>query len=424
MKKRLISLMLTIPLMLTGCSQSSKKAAENNNEVAGTLKIVTSRTDADELFAEIEKKFIEKYPKVEDIVWESSTDYDKYIATRMNTTDYGDVLFVPFSMNGNPSDYPKFFESLGTVENLEKEYFDVTEADYESNVYGLPAAINSLGIIYNEDVLKKAGVDKFPTTTEEFIAACEKIKQNTDAIPFYSNYSRLAVWGGALSSYGGNDFKENVIKSGTAFNEGQPIREVMDLFYNLSSKKLIEDDPVTSDQAKGYQMVADGKAAMIMRGSQDLPTIQALNTNSKISIAPFPVQLNGKTSLALGTPAVVGINKNSTNKATAKAFLDFFISRESGYSDDLKGYPSKKSDLTDEEKKIFDANNIVLTAPPTPVDIEQKYTKIANEVGVGRIGDVLQKTINIGLYPDKNESYDDYIKSLEDKWEAVAKSNE
>lgn len=423
MKKRLISLMLTIPLILTGCSQSAKKA-EENTEIGGTLKVVTGRTDGDELFAEIEKKFIEKYPNVEDIVWESSTDYDKYIATRMNTTDYGDVLFVPFSMNGNPSDYPKFFESLGTVEDLEKEYFDVTEADYESNVYGLPAAINSLGIVYNEDVLKKAGVDKFPTTTEELIVACEKIKENTDAIPFYSNYSGLAVWGGALSSYGGNDFKENVIKSGTAFKEGQPIREVMDLFYNLSSKKLIEEDPVTSDKAKGYQMVADGKAAMIMRGSQDVATIQALNTNSKINIAPFPVQLDGKTSLALGTPAVVGINKNSTNKATAKAFLDFFISRESGYSDDLKGYPAKKADLTDEEKKIFDENNIVLTAPPTPVDIEQKYSKIANEVGVGRVGDVLQKTINIGLYPDKNESYDEYVKSLEDKWEAAVKSNE
>lgn len=422
MKKRLISLLLVVPLMFVGCGNSAKKA-EESGEISGTIKVVTSITDSDEVLESIEKKFIEKYPKVEDIIWESSTDYDKYIATRMNTTDYGDVLFVPFSMNANPSDYEKFFEPLGTVEDLEKEYFDVTEADYNSNVYGLPAAINTLGIIYNEDVLKKAGVEKFPTSTEELIEVCKKIKDNTDAVPFYSNYSRLAVWGGALSSYGGNSFKEDIINKGTAFNEGQPLRQVMDLFYDLSSNRLIEDDPITGDQAKGYQMVADGKAAMIMRGSQDLPTIQALNPNSNIKMAPFPVELNGKTSLALGTPAVVGINKNSTNKATAKAFLDFFVSKESGYAESLQGYQPKKSDLSEEDKKLFEANNIVLTAPEVPVDIEAKYTKIANEVGVGRVGDVLQKTINIGLYPDKNESYADYIKSLEDKWEAAVKNN-
>lgn len=423
MKKRIISILLALPLTFVSCGNSNKNSGKTD-EVSGTIKVVTSITDNDELLEEMETKFIEKYPNVEDIVWESSTDYDKYILTRMNTTDYGDVLFVPFSMNGNASDYEKFLEPLGTVEDLDKEYFDVTEADYNSNVYGLPASINILGIIYNEDVLKKAGIDKFPTTTEEFIEACEKIKENTDAVPFYSNYSRVAVWGGALSSYGGNNFKEEVINKGTAFQEGQPLREVMDLFYELSSKGLIEEDPVTGDQGKGYQMVANGEAAMIMRATQDVPTIQALNPESNIKIAPFPVEIDGKTSLALGTPTVVGINKNSTNKATARAFLDFFISKESGYSESLQGYPSKKSELSEEDKKLFDSNNIVLTAPSTADDIEAKYSKISNEVGVGRLGDVLQKTINIGLYPEKNESYADYINSLESKWESAVKNNE
>lgn len=423
MKKRIISLLLALPLTFVSCGNSSEKSQETD-KISGTIKVVTSITDNDELLEEMEAKFIEKYPNVEDIVWESSADYDKYILTRMNTTDYGDVLFVPFSMNGNASDYEKFFEPLGTVEELDKEYFDVTEADYQSNVYGLPASINILGIIYNEDVLKKAGVDEFPTTTEEFIEACEKIKANTDSVPFYSNYSKVSVWVGALSSYAGNNYKEDIINKGTAFQEGQPIREVMDLMYELSSKGLIEEDPITGDQSKGFQMVADGEAAMIMRGTQDVPTIQSLNQQSNIKFASFPVEIDGKTSLALGTPTVVGINKNSTNKATARAFLDFFVSTESGYSESLHGYPSKKSELSEEDKKLFDSNNIVLTAPPVADDIEEKYSKIANEVGVGRLGDVLQKTINIGLYPDKNESYADYINSLEAKWESAVKNNE
>lgn len=45
-------------------------------------------------------------------------------------------------------------------------------------------------------------------------------------------------------------------------------------------------------------------------------------------------------------------------------------------------------------------------------------------MGVGRLTDVLQKTVNIALYPDQNESYQDYVNSLEKKWEAAAKAHE
>lgn len=421
--KRVLSLVLSA-VMLTGILTGCTSKNESTEEIGGVIKVVTGVTDKDDLFAKIEEEFKAKYPKVEDVIFESSTDYDKYIQTRMNSTDYGDVLFVPFSMNGNPSEYENYFESLGTVDELSKKYIDVLEADYNGNVYGLPVAINTLGIVYNEDVLKKAGVEKLPTTTEEFIAACELVKKNTDAIPFFTNYKRTAVWGGSLTSYGGEKYRSDMLNKGTAFMEGQPIREVMDLFYEATSKGLTEKDPVTGDQAKAYQMLANGEVAMIMRGSQDVPTIQALNTNSKVNIMPFPTTLNGKTSLAFGAPGVVGINKNSTNKATARAFLDFFISKESGYAEAQNGMSPRYEDLTAEEKANMDANNVILTVPNETPETDTKYEKIANEVGVARLGDVIQKTINIALYPDQNGSYDNYIKSLEDSWAKSVKNNE
>lgn len=420
MKKRLISLLMLVPLTLMGCG----KKAQNTDEIKGTITVVTSRTDATELFDKIEEEFKKKYPNVEDVIFESSSDYDNYISTRMNTKEYGDVLMVPFSMNGTPAEYENYFESLGTVEDLEKQYIDVLEADYNGNVYGLPLVLNTLGIVYNEDVLKKAGINEFPTSTEEFVAACEKIKASTGAVPLFSNYSRVAVWGGALTSYGGEQYRSEMLKKGTAFKEGQPIREVMDLFYELASKGLIEADPITSDQSKGYQMVADGDAAMIMRGSQDVPKIQALNENSTIKIASFPVKYNDKTSIAFGASGVVGINKNSENKATAKAFLDFLVSKESGYAEDSHGISPNRNDLTDEQKKEFEKSNVILTVPNETAETEEKYSKIANEVGVGRLTDVIQKVINIGLYPDKNESYEEYVNSLEASWEKAAKDNE
>lgn len=420
-KLKVISLTMAVALSLVGCSSEKEEVASG---IGGTITVVTSRTDNDELLEKIEKDFIAKYPEVEDVVWESSPDYDTYISTRMNTKDYGDVLFIPFSMNGNPSDYPNYFEPLGKIEELEKEYMDVTEADYDGVAYGLPATLNSLGIVYNKDILKEAGVEKMPTTVEEFIKACELIKEKTDAIPFYTNYQRTAVWGGSLTSFGGEQYRSEMLEKGTAFEEGQPIREVMDIFYELSSKGLIEEDPMTFDTAKSEQMLVDGKLAMFMSGSDDLPRLKSMNEDANIDIAPFPVEVDGKTSLALGAPGVVGINKNTENKETAKAFLDFFTSGESNYASTLGGIAPKKADFTDEQKELMENNNVILTVPTETPETEVKYSAIANQVGVARIGDALQKVINIGLYPDQNESYEEYVKSLEDSWAQAVKDNE
>lgn len=428
MKKRLITGLLSTMVftgVLVGCGAKEDNKDEKG-KVKGTITVVTSRVDGENVFEEVEQKFKEKYPEVEDVVFESSSDYDNHIRTRMNTKDYGDVLFIPFSMNANPSEYKDFFEPLGKVDELDDEYIDVTEADYDGIAYGIPTALNSLGIIYNEDVLKEAGIEKMPTSLEEMVEACEKIKKNTDAIPFYTNYNNtLGVWGGALTSYGGEDYRKETLDKGTAFENGQPIRQVMDLFYALTSKELTEEDPITGDYGKSQQMLADGKVAMFMMGSQELVEIREMAKNKdSIKIASFPVKLNDETTIAFGAPEVIGVNKNSENKETAKAFLEFISSSESGYAENLAGLSPKIDSLSKDQLDALKNNNVVLTAPQVDPEVDMKYTKIAKEADVARLNGVLQKTINIGLYPKDNESYDEFVKSSEAKWEKAVKNNE
>jgi ABC-type glycerol-3-phosphate transport system substrate-binding protein len=154
---------------------------------------------------------------------------------------------------------------------------------------------------------------------------------------------------------------------------------------------------------------------MLMHGSQEVPTIQNL-TKDPIKIMNFPVETDGKTSFPIGAPAVIGVNKHSKNKKTAEAFLDYFVSNKSGYVKDLNGMPNLKADLSKEEKELIDNSNVILTvATETPE---------TNEVGVARLTDVLQQVINIGLYPDKNVSYEDYVTELSNKWTTAAKNHE
>ncbi|MCI8702413.1 MAG: carbohydrate ABC transporter substrate-binding protein [Turicibacter sp.] len=419
-KIKLLLVSMTL-LSLTAC-QTKPKVEEG--KIGGTLTVVTSRPDAAELFEEIEEGFKRKYPEVEDIIWESSSDYDADIMKRMNTKDYGDVLFVPFSMAGTPSEYENYFYPLGKVEDLEKKYLDVTEAVYNDTVYGLPVSINILGFVYNEDVLKKAGVESMPTSTDALLETCDQIESKTGATCFYTNYNTsLGVWAGALSSYGEN-YKEAAL-NGNPFDEGQPIREVMDLFYKLAAGGYIEEDPITGDYNQSLQLLADGKVAMIMRASQDLATIQALNdSEDNIKLAPFPTTLNGTTSVPVGAPGVIGINKNTENLATAKAFLEYFISAESGYAEDLDGVPVIIEELNDDQRALFEEGTIVKTASTEDAAIQERYSAVAGEVGIARLTDVLQKVINIGLYPEQNQSYEDYVKELQNAWDQALKNHE
>ncbi len=419
-KIKLLLVSMTL-LSLTAC-QTKPKVEEG--KIGGTLTVVTSRPDAAELFEEIEEGFKRKYPEVEDIIWESSSDYDADIMKRMNTKDYGDVLFVPFSMAGTPSEYENYFYPLGKVEDLEKKYLDVTEAVYNDTVYGLPVSINILGFVYNEDVLKKAGVESMPTSTDALLETCDQIESKTGATCFWTNYNTsLGVWAGALSSYGEN-YKEAAL-NGNPFDEGQPIREVMDLFYKLAAGGYIEEDPITGDYNQSLQLLADGKVAMIMRASQDLATIQALNdSEDNIKLAPFPTTLNGTTSVPVGAPGVIGINKNTENLATAKAFLEYFISAESGYAEDLDGVPVIIEELNDDQRALFEEGTIVKTASTEDAAIQERYSAVAGEVGIARLTDVLQKVINIGLYPEQNQSYEDYVKELQNAWDQALKNHE
>ncbi|MFI3621806.1 ABC transporter substrate-binding protein [Vagococcus fluvialis] len=421
--KKLVFGTLLTTLFLGACSNGNKQADSKDDSVSGEITVLTDRTDGEALFKQIEANFIKEYPEVTKVTFENIADYDKSVTTRLNSGEYGDVLFIPFSMAGNREKYPNYFESLGTTKDLGEKYLDVYEADYKDDVYGLPVALNSLGIIYNEAVLKEAGITDTPTTTTDFIKDLEKIKETTNATPFYSNYQAVAIWAGALTSFGGEQFKSETLESGDAFKEGMPIREVMDLFYEMSSKGLIEKDPMTLDSQTAFSQLAKGEIAMLMHGSQEVPTIQNL-TKDPIKIMNFPVETDGKTSFPIGAPAVIGINKHSKNKKTAEAFLDYFVSNKSGYVKDLNGMPNLKADLSKKEKELIDNSNVILTVATETPETNAKYTEIANEVGVARLTDVLQQVINIGLYPDKNISYEDYVTELSNKWTTAAKNHE
>ena len=108
--------------------------------------------------------FKAKYPGIKEVSVESIRDYHTDVRTRMNTTEYGDVLVIPNGVTA--SEYPNFFEPLGTVADLKTKYRFIEETgNFEGTVYGIAINGNGNGFLYNKAVFEQAGITDWPKST-------------------------------------------------------------------------------------------------------------------------------------------------------------------------------------------------------------------------------------------------------------------
>lgn len=440
MKKLLLLLAsLTLVFTLAACGSGSKdnssgksggdsSASENwkdkdPSEIKGDITVITQRTDiVDTVFKDYAKEFQKKYPNV-NVNFEALTDYGGEIMPRMNTKDYGDVLLIPTQIP--IADIPRYFEPLGSLEDMQKDYLGVEERAVDGKVYGIPIAMTYTGVIYNKKVFEEAGVEKLPKTQEEFLDALQKVKDNTDAIPMYTNYAAgwpLTQWEGAVTTTAGDVDYYNVkmLDDPTPFDKGDVHYNHYKLMFDVANKGLIEEDPLTTDWESSKTMMNQGKIATMVLGSWALEQIQGAGENGDdIAIMPYPTDAD-KVIFPLGADFNIAVNKNSENKDAAMAWVDWFI-HDSGYSVEQAGGISAAKDvpLPDALKEAEEEGALFLTLTPSPEDKQGLADKIDKEAEVGLWLEDRKKEIIEAAIGNRKESYDDIMKKWNEDWKAA-----
>ncbi len=418
--KKIVGVLVVTLVFLTGCSENV-----NQTNIGGEITVVTSYNDAEERFADVEAGFIEKYPDVTNINWESSTgDYDEYITTRMSSGDYGDVLLVPFSLTRNLEQLPAFMESLGSSAELEKDWTFTDQAAFDGNTYAMPISVNSLGMMYNQDVFAEANVS-LPTSTAETLEACAKIEASGKTC-WYSNLNTLPMlWSGGVTSYGGEEYIDDMLAAQTAFQEGQPYRQILDFIYEMITAGYTEADPITGDLMTSMQKLANGEVAFIIMGSQSLEDVKMMSDNPEaIKMAPFPVTYDGVQHMAFGPDELIGVSNKSDNIATSKAFVEYLISSESGYAYSNGGFsPETNGNEDAPESLAYQLNDYkpYRTIATTDTQSLETFNSIGNSANIASIsipiGELLEVATNDG-------DYEQLIIDLEERWETAVVENE
>ncbi len=373
--------------LTTACSDGGTDTASDTDDgtPSGEILILTNRTDlVDTTFQEYKETFETEYPDVT-VTFEALTDYEGEVKTRMNTSDYGDVVLIPSGVT--VSDYPDFFEPLGTTEELGEKYRFINEAAVDGTAYGIATFGNANGIVYNKDVFEEAGITEPATSPEQFIEDLQAIKDKTDAIPLYTNYKDgwpLNWPQNFMGSVSGDP--EALVKMAeddepwAASNEKATLDS---LLYDVAEAGLIEEDPTTTNWENSKNLIATGEVGTMALGSWAVPQMQeaaekAGGDPTVIGYMPPPFQVDGQFTSPVGGDFKIAINRNSENKAAARAWIDWFV-EDSGFSALAGGLPTLPDQPAPDTLTEFEATGVqYLEMTPAP-----ELSSIDNEAEIG-----------------------------------------
>jgi len=422
-----IAMFSAAAFLLSGCAATD--SGGNNNAsgegICEAITVLTNRTDiVDTVFAAEYAPAFAAANNGTKVNFEAITDYEGEVAIRMNTTEYGDVLLIPNSVK--PEQYADFFEPLGSVSELSSTYRFTQEKAFGGQVYGLAQTGNATGYVLNVRVWEEAGITEPPKTPEEFIAAMKTIKEKTGAIPVYTNYKD----GWPITSFemfrGYVDGAEaaNLLAADSApWTAGKEHYIADSLLFDLVAGGLTEKDPTTTAWEPSKTMIGSGEVATMFLGSWAVSqmkdaAVAAGFSADDISFWPLPLQKAGKFQTVIGGDYKVAINKNSPCKASARAWVEYFVG-DSEYAFSQGGIAPRLDGKTPTTLSAFDAVGVeYVELAPAPAGQEGKLSAIESAAEINLYGaDYRQKLVDIARGAQSGTKAS-YFEELNKKWAA------
>lgn len=449
--KKILSMLLVLALALSlmACKGKEESNGGKNNEktsggsVEGTmptidslelgtdytdikadLEFLTHRTDiVDTRFQEYIAEFQKMYPNI-NITYEAITDYAEDVTIRLTTDDWGDICMIPTTVQ--KSELPGLFVSFGTLEGVGKNYDYLNNFAFEGNVYGIPSTVNAQGIVYNKKVFEDAGVTEIPKTPEEYLDALQKIKDNTDAIPMYTNFAAgwtMGAWDAYIggSATGDPDFMNNVlVHSKNPFADRGDQTGPYAVYYTLYEavvRGLIEDDPTTTDWEGCKGMINRGEIGTLVLGSWAVTQMQGAGPNADdIGYMPFPITVDGKQYASAGPDYCYGINvKSSDDEKIAAMLYVKWLTEKSNFAYDEGGIPIVKGAEYPPTLASFDGIKLVIDNP-APAGEETLFNEVntESELGINMENTHVQRIVEAAM--DKSETLNDIVNDWNQKW--------
>ena len=396
---------------------------ETGTDIVTTIKFIHHKTDREQdgTMAEYIARFNELYPNIT-VETEGITDYAEDSLLRLQGGDWGDVMFIPMI---DKAELPNYFEPWGSVEQMDAYINFAGEWSTGGMTYGIGYMGNAQGLLYNKKVFEDAGITELPKTPDEFIEDLELIRDNTDAIPLYTNFAAGWTMGGQWDAFLGaittgdeTWLNQKFVHTANPFEDngdGTGAYALYKILYDAVSYGLTEDDYTTTDWESCKGRINNGEIGCMVLGSWAIVQMKDAGPNpDDIGYMPFPITVDGKQYATAAPDYCYGINKNSSddNKLAAQIFVKWMV-EGSGWCDFEGGYPISKNAPTSFE---FDGVEIVENA--AALAGEEDFMGEMNsesELNFNNGGDAKVQDIVVNAF-NGTKTFDEIMEEWTEKW--------
>ena len=429
--KKLISALLVLTMLLSLVAMAEESVPAINEITLGTdfqdvsaeIKILTNRTDiVDTVYKGYAEQFMELYPNIK-VTYEGITDYEESLRLRLTTGDWGDICFIPTSVQ--KAQLGNYFIPVGSFDDLDPIYNFVSDKSYDGTVYGIANGGTADGVLYNKRIWAEAGITEVPSTPEEFLEDLQIIKDKTDAIPLYTNFAAgwtMGAWDAYIwvSATGDPDFHSNIVHMANPFSDRGDQTGPYAVYYTLYEavkRGLIEDDPMSTDWESSKGRLNRGEIATMVLGSWAVAQMQdAGDTPEDVGYMPFPITVNGERFAGAGGNYAYGINKNAStdNQIASLLYVKWLVEESPMFADEQSIPALKDAPMPD---VLADFQGVTLLANnAAPAGEEDLFDQVNNESEVGLNNDDYPDCMILEAALTGSQTLEDLMGEWNEKW--------
>ncbi len=298
-RRRFLHLMLVGLLLCWGVascgapSQTARNSAANPEIEFWTMQLQPKFTDYfNGLIADFEQQNPDLKVKWVDVPW---TAMESKILSAVSAGTAPDVV------NLNP-DFASQLAGRDAWLNLNEVVAPEAKAEYLPKIwqasslgevsFGLPWYLTTRVAIYNQDLLKQAGIEKTPTTYEELATAARLMKEKTGKYAFFTT----------VVPEDSGELLESMVQMGVtlvdaegkaAFNSPEG-KAAFQYWVDLYQNKLLPQEVLTQGHRRAIDLYQSGQTAILSSGAEFLNTITT-NAPQIAEVSAASSQITGST---------------------------------------------------------------------------------------------------------------------------------
>lgn len=281
---------------------------------------------------EIMQPLIDQYKKTHDNI---TVKYEK-----MSPQSYKDKL-VTRSRNNQGPDIFRFHntwipeikdvvsplpESVMSAGEFERTFYKIAQKDLkvDNRYYGIPLSVDGLVLIYNEDLLKKAGISSPPTSWEDVLGYAAKLTTKTKDNQIIS--SGIALGTANNIEHFSDIFALFLVQNGGSITKLES-REAGDALAAYRNRAETPNNLWDETMPNSVNAFIQGKVAMILAPSWEILTIQQANPDIVVKSVPVP-SLPDSKPISIASYWVEGVSKFSAHQKESWEFLRYLSEKE------------------------------------------------------------------------------------------------